>query len=51
MTVEAEEVKGGGWGEDSTQQKRDDREIMQMRVAYCTFCHEENVKRNDLNTH
>lgn len=51
MTVEAgEEVEG----KDSTQQHRDDREIMQMfemRVAYCALCHEGNVKRKDLNTH
>lgn len=39
MTLEAEEEEG----KDSTQQHRDDREIMQMlemRVAYCTLCHE-----------
>lgn len=32
----------------------DDKEIMQMlgvRDVLCLFCHEENVKRNDLNTH
>lgn len=48
MTVEAEE-KGSKY---STAQ--DDRGIMQMlemRVAYCTLCHEGNVKRSDLNTH
>lgn len=52
MTVEAEEEEGEG--KDNTQWRRDDREIMQMlemRAAYCTLCHEGNVKRNDLNTH
>lgn len=54
MTAEAEEEEEEE-GNDSTQQPhRDDREIMQMlemRVVYCTLCHEGNVKRNDLNTH
>lgn len=50
MTVEAKEEEG----KNSTQRHRDDKEVMQMvemRDAYCTLCHEGNVKRNDLNTH